>query len=125
MCGKIRQASTIPVIMVSPELNEEIYLKSFRIGADECIQKPFASKILMARVATHLRRVYRYDRAGEETSTTVREKSRPKLPPGWGSCDACGYMGPQYKFETENSAGQRSKACPNCKSNDQISFAIG
>jgi DNA-binding response OmpR family regulator len=125
MCGRIRQTSTIPIILISAELTEDIQLKSIRIGADECIMKPFAPKVLMARVATHLRRVYRYDRAGEETSTTMREKSRPKLPPGWGSCDACGYMGPQYKFESENSAGQRSKACPNCNSNDQISFAIG
>lgn len=125
MCGRIRQASTIPIIMITAVLDEEVYLKSFRIGADECIVKPFAPKVLMARVATHLRRVYRYDRAGEANSTLVRETSRPKLPLGWGSCDACGYMGPQYKFENENSAGQRSRSCPNCKNNEQISFAIG
>lgn len=125
MCGRIRQTSTIPIVMISPTLDEEAYLKSFRIGADECILKPFTAKILMARVATHLRRVYRYDRAGESTASTARERTKPKLPPGWGNCDACGYMGPQFKFEKENSAGQRSRACPNCNSNDQISFAIG
>jgi DNA-binding response OmpR family regulator len=99
MCGKIRQASTIPIIMLATELTEDIYLKSFRIGADECIVKPFAPKILMARVATHLRRVYRYDRAGEAAASTARESAKPKLPPGWGSADESASRGQQSKFE--------------------------
>jgi len=125
LCGKIRQATTIPILLLSDELNEEIYLKSFRIGADECIQKPFAAKILMTRVATHLRRVYRYDRAGEVAAPTVRPSAIPKQPPGWGTCEDCGYMGPTYKFENESPSGKVSRACPNCKRSAQIAFTIG
>ena len=53
---EIRETSSIPVIMLTAKGEENDVLNGFELGADEYINKPFSSKILMARVNAVLRR---------------------------------------------------------------------
>ena len=55
---KIRQASKVPVIMLTARGEEQDELFGFELGVDEYISKPFSPKILVARVDAILKRVY-------------------------------------------------------------------
>ena len=54
---RIRQISTIPVIMLTARGEEQDELFGFELGVDEYISKPFSPKILVARVEAILKRV--------------------------------------------------------------------
>ncbi len=53
---EIRQYSKVPIIMLTAKDSEKDELKSFDLGVDEFISKPFSPKILIARVQAILRR---------------------------------------------------------------------
>ena len=53
---RIRQISTVPVIMLTARGEEQDELFGFELGVDEYISKPFSPKILVARVEAILRR---------------------------------------------------------------------
>ena len=53
---RIRQTSTMPVIMLTARGEEQDELFGFELGVDEYISKPFSPKILVARVEAILRR---------------------------------------------------------------------
>ncbi|PQV64839.1 Response regulator receiver domain-containing protein [Abditibacterium utsteinense] len=46
------------------------------------------------------------------------------LPEGWSECSSCGYLGPQFKFEGEDSNGEKIFICPNCNSR-ALTFSLG
>lgn len=140
VCAKIRETSTVPVIMMTALDSEADVLNGLKSGADDYIAKPFNPKVLAARVAAQLRRVYRYDAqpTREETEGERRQRDieqtlgiapvarvERKVPPGWASCETCGYMGPRAKFDKENSQGRRSAACPVCGNADSLVFTLG
>ena len=45
------------------------------------------------------------------------QSSSSGLPSGWGGCESCGYMGPEFKFKTTSASGINSTECPVCESN--------
>ncbi len=53
---KIRETSDVPIIMLTAKTEEKDELKSFSLGVDEFISKPFSPKVLVARVQALLRR---------------------------------------------------------------------
>jgi DNA-binding response OmpR family regulator len=55
-CKKVRQASDVPIIMLTAKVDEESIIRGLSIGADDYICKPFSPRQLMARVAAALRR---------------------------------------------------------------------
>lgn len=57
VCRKIREKSSIPIIMLTARSEEFDELFGFELGADEYITKPFSPKILVARVNALLRRI--------------------------------------------------------------------
>lgn len=57
VCREIRQASKVPIIMLTAKSDEKDELLGFELGVDEYISKPFSPKILVARVEAILRRV--------------------------------------------------------------------
>ena len=59
----IRERSAVPVIMLTAMSTEEDEMTGFKLGADDYITKPFNPRLTVARVISHLRRVYRYDEA--------------------------------------------------------------
>ena len=56
VCQKIREFSSVPIIMLTAKSDEKDELMGFEYGVDEYISKPFSPKILVARVEAILRR---------------------------------------------------------------------
>lgn len=56
VCKKIREKSSIPIIMVTARTKEIDELKGLEIGADDYIKKPFSPRILVSRVKVLLKR---------------------------------------------------------------------
>jgi DNA-binding response OmpR family regulator len=132
LCAKIRETSTVPVIMMTALDQDEDQVSGFKVGADDYVPKPFNPKLLVARAVAQLRRVYRYDADAKEAKAqaedarrAAREKSaQERLPPGWGMCDSCKYMGPTSEFKSLVTGQSRTK-CPHCGRSEYISFSIG
>ena len=108
VCAKIRKSSATPIIMLTARSQPADQLQGFKVGADDYVTKPFDITLLMARVATQLRRVYRYGMAVED------EAGSATRPAGWLTCEACAYMGPRDKFEEIGAQGLATFACPHC-----------
>src|SRR3972149_4752350 len=56
VCRRIREMSTIPIIIMTSRRSDEEKIKGLRIGADDYIVKPFNPQELAARVQAVLRR---------------------------------------------------------------------
>ncbi|MBP3965324.1 response regulator transcription factor [Paenibacillus lignilyticus] len=59
VCRRVREASNIPILIVSAKKEEVDKIRGFGFGADDYILKPFGLGELVARVKAH---VARYDR---------------------------------------------------------------
>jgi len=53
---RIREFSTVPVIMLTARSDEYDQLKGFKLGADDYVTKPFSPSVLMARINKILKR---------------------------------------------------------------------
>jgi len=53
---RIREFSTVPVIMLTARSDESDQLKGFKLGADDYVTKPFSPSVLMARINNILKR---------------------------------------------------------------------
>lgn len=53
---RIRKFSNLPIIFLSVRSSEEEIIHGLKIGADDYIVKPFETRLLLAKVASHLRR---------------------------------------------------------------------
>ena len=128
MCAKIRELSSVPIIMMTAADSEEREMQGFKSGADDYVPKPFNPKLLLARVLANLRRVYRYDASAmAPPSATATAEPASVAPPSsrgdWVTCEGCGYIGPRDKFQQTDSTGRTVLTCPICKQNS-VSFAI-
>jgi len=56
VCRKIREKSTVPIIMLTARGEEEERLLGFDLGADDYVVKPFSPRELVARARALLRR---------------------------------------------------------------------
>ena len=54
--NKIREVSTLPVILLTAKSEEEDKLQGYDIGADDYVTKPFSPKVLVAKVKALLKR---------------------------------------------------------------------
>ena len=121
LCVKIREISTVPIIMMTAADTEDAQLKGFKGGADDYVPKPFNPKMMTARVIAHLRRVYRYD-FSEKKEAAETESS---IPAGWAQCQSCQYMGPRERFKTKMEHGEPVTVCPVCNVAQSIAYSIG
>lgn len=55
LCRRIREQSTMPIIMVTARNSDEDEMHGLDIGADDYIKKPFNPNVLVARVRSLLR----------------------------------------------------------------------
>jgi two-component system KDP operon response regulator KdpE len=60
-CRRIREFSSVPVIMLTAKAQESDLLQGFSVGADDYLTKPFSAKELIARVRAVLKRSQRPD----------------------------------------------------------------
>ncbi len=56
VCARIRETSTVPIIMLSGRSDERDKVRCLRLGADDYLVKPFGIDELVARVEAALRR---------------------------------------------------------------------
>lgn len=56
VCSRIRDFSTVPIIMVTARSTEVDLIRGFEVGADDYLTKPFAVSELLMRVQAVLRR---------------------------------------------------------------------
>ncbi len=56
VCGRIREFSDVPVIMLTAKAQERDLLRGFEVGTDDYLTKPFSAQELVARVRALLRR---------------------------------------------------------------------
>jgi len=76
VCRRIRNFSTVPIIMVTAKDSEEDKVAGLDAGADDYLTKPFGAPELMARVRAVLRRATLYS---GETSEPVFESGDLKV----------------------------------------------
>ena len=57
VCRKLRESTTVPVIMLSAKSEELDKVIGLEMGADDYMTKPFSARELIARVKSNLRRV--------------------------------------------------------------------
>lgn len=56
MCEKIREKSSIPILMMSAKTDDESKLRGYAGGADDYIEKPFSIPVLVAKVGVLMKR---------------------------------------------------------------------
>ncbi len=69
VCRKLREGSTIPIIMLTAKGEEYDKLRGFRLGVDDYVTKPFSFAELVARVGAILAR----SRRGSQMPLVVSE----------------------------------------------------
>lgn len=57
VCKKIRENSTVPIVMITAREDEVDKVLGLEIGADDYVTKPFSMRELLARVKANMRRV--------------------------------------------------------------------
>lgn len=67
VCARIRDFSTVPIIMLTAKGAEGDKVKGLRLGADDYIVKPFSAQELLARVDAVLRRSRPPEDVGRQT----------------------------------------------------------
>ena len=67
-CREIRSLSKVPIIFLSSRDHPMDMVMAMQMGADDYVQKPFHSDVLLAKIQATLRRVYSY---GEEISDVM------------------------------------------------------
>jgi CheY-like chemotaxis protein len=127
VCARMRQKSTVPIVMLTARTSPEDQLRGLKCGADDFVTKPFDITLLMARVASHLRRSLRYNPHAASAITAPAEASAPSAasPKKWSTCRLCGYMGPSEKFEELDDRFQLKSTCPHCLAPQQMADLAG
>lgn len=69
-CGRVRESSDIPIVIISARSEEDDRLIGLEIGADDYVTKPFGMRELVARIRAILRR--RAERAAGCDNDEVR-----------------------------------------------------
>ena len=72
LCSIIREKSKVPILILTAKSEEEDEIKSFEVGANEYISKPFSLTVLLARVKNILNNV-RPDNISTEDSIVFQE----------------------------------------------------
>ncbi|MGL6173692.1 MAG: response regulator transcription factor [Cellulosilyticaceae bacterium] len=65
ICREIRKTSQVPIIIVTSRDSEMDELMSMNFGADDFVTKPYNTQILLARIASVLKRTYGANTQGE------------------------------------------------------------
>jgi DNA-binding response OmpR family regulator len=121
LCRKIREISKVPIVIMTAKSSSEAEMEVLKAGADAFVTKPFEPQILVARVITHLRRVYQW----APPAVVVAPEPEP-VPVARGSvfCEGCSHLGMVAEFEHKDSTGRSFMICPRCGSKGGFTFPI-
>jgi DNA-binding response OmpR family regulator len=56
LCVRLRRQATVPIVLLTTQLDEEFHLRAYRAGVDECIALPVNPQLFVAKVKAWLRR---------------------------------------------------------------------
>src|SRR5690554_5779984 len=70
VCKKIRESSTIPILMLTAKEEEVDKVLGLELGADDYITKPFGMRELVARIKANLRRT-NYENFSNDTGNVL------------------------------------------------------
>lgn len=56
ICRRVRETSSVPIIMLTTRQNEEDVVRAFELGVDDYLTKPFSIKQLILRINALMRR---------------------------------------------------------------------
>jgi len=73
ICRRLRQESSVPIVMLTARVEEEDRLAGLDLGADDYITKPFSPRELAARVRAVLRRTDRESRESGAKGMTYKD----------------------------------------------------
>jgi DNA-binding response OmpR family regulator len=59
ICRELRKVSDVPIIVVTSRDTDMDELIAMNLGADDFITKPYNTQILLARIASVMKRAYR------------------------------------------------------------------
>jgi len=68
VCRKLRQKTSIPILMLTAKSEEIDKVLGLELGADDYITKPFSVREVLARVKAQLRRITFIENSQEETA---------------------------------------------------------
>ena len=68
ICKKVREKSTVPIIMITAKEEEVDKVLGLELGADDYITKPFGMRELIARIKANIRRTDFADSRGEPSN---------------------------------------------------------
>ncbi len=71
VCKKIRETSSVPILMITAREEEVDKVLGLELGADDYITKPFSVRELMARIKANMRRLDRETAQASENSDIV------------------------------------------------------
>ena len=71
VCKKIRETSSVPILMITAREEEVDKVLGLELGADDYITKPFSVRELMARIKANMRRLDRETTQSAENSDIV------------------------------------------------------
>lgn len=75
VCGKIRESSNTPIIIVSAKIEKDDKLSGLLLGADDYIEKPYDIDILLAKIGGIFKRRYRSNTI-KDGNLTIDKSSR-------------------------------------------------
>ena len=56
LCQQLREMTAVPILYVTCNNEDKEKILAFAMGGDDYIEKPFNSRVLIARIKAHLRR---------------------------------------------------------------------
>ncbi|SUK90022.1 YtsA [Staphylococcus aureus] len=68
-CRKMREVSNVPILFLSSRDNPMDQVMSMELGADDYMQKPFYTNVLIAKLQAIYRRVYEFTAEEKRTLT--------------------------------------------------------
>ncbi len=71
VCKKIRETSSVPILMITAREEEVDKVLGLELGADDYITKPFSVRELMARIKANMRRLDRENAQQSENSDII------------------------------------------------------
>jgi len=69
VCGRLRQSSSLPIIMLTAKGGEFDKLRGFHLGVDDYVTKPFSFAELIARIRAVLLRSHRKVAVGDQLTS--------------------------------------------------------
>jgi two-component system, OmpR family, response regulator ChvI len=83
---RLRQTSSVPVIILTSKDDEIDEILGFNLGADDYVHKPFSQRLLIERVKAVLRRASQEDGEAEASASRAIRRGRLTLDPARHDC---------------------------------------